>query len=81
MGVIGSGSVVTEYGNFRFNLGPGEDQIYREMTNVTAEFGQYELGEIGEKFRSIANITEKNYILPKTVGGAKVHLLLRVKNI
>ena len=26
------------------------------------------------------NLTEKSYILPKTVGGTKVHLLLGVKN-
>ena len=28
--VIGGGSVVREYGNFRFNLGAGEDRIYHE---------------------------------------------------
>ena len=42
------------------------------MRNVTADFGKYELEEIGEEFRSTANITEKSYILPKTVGGTKV---------
>ena len=36
--------------------------------------------EIVQEFRSTANITEKSYILPKTVGGTKVHLLLGVKN-
>ena len=51
LGVIGGGSVGTEYGNFMFNLGPGEDQIYHEITavgmrNVTADFGKYELEEI-----------------------------------
>ena len=76
---------MTEYGNFRFNLGPREDQIYHEITavgmkNVTAEFVKYELEEIGQEFRSTANITEKSYILTKAVGGAKVHLLLGVKN-
>ena len=34
LGVIGGGSVVKEHGNFRFNLGPGEDQIYHEITAV-----------------------------------------------
>ena len=52
LGVIGGGSVMTEYGNFRFNLGPGEDKIYHEITavgmrNVTCGFGKYELEEIG----------------------------------
>ena len=45
LGVIGGGSVVMEYGNFRFNLGPGDDKMYHEITavgmrNVTAGFGK-----------------------------------------
>ena len=53
LGVIGGGSVMNKYGNFRFNLGPGEDQTYHEITavgmrNVTADFGKYRLKEIGE---------------------------------
>ena len=28
LGVIGGGSVMTEFGNFRFNLGSGEDKIF-----------------------------------------------------
>ena len=76
---------MTEYGNFRFNLGPGEDKNYYEITavgmrNVTAGFGKYDLEERGQEFRSSANPTEMSYILPKTVGGTKVHLLLGVKN-
>ena len=50
LGVIGAGSVVTEYGNFRFNLGPREDGM--RMRNVTAGFGKY---EIGQEFKSTAN--------------------------
>ena len=39
--VIGGGSIRTEYGSFWFNLGPGEDGKYHEITavgmkNVTA---------------------------------------------
>ena len=41
---------MTEYGNFRFNLGPGEDEKYHKITavgirNVTAGFSQYGLKE------------------------------------
>ena len=48
LGVIGGGSIMTEYGNFRFNLGPGEDKNYHEITavgmrNVTAGFRKYDL--------------------------------------
>ena len=43
---------MTEYGSFRFNLGPGEDKMYHaitavEMSNVTAVLGKHELEEIG----------------------------------
>ena len=31
LGVIGGGTVMTEYGNFRFNLGSGEDKIYLDL--------------------------------------------------
>ena len=34
LGVIGGGSVVRKYGNFRFNLGPKEDKMYHEITAV-----------------------------------------------
>ena len=67
---------MTQYGNVRFNLGPGEDRIYHEITvvgmrNITASFEKYELEEKGQEFKSTANSTEKNYILPKTVMNLK----------
>ena len=36
--------------------------------------------EIGQEFKATANPAEIKYILPETVGGTKVHLLLGVKN-
>ena len=80
LGMIGGGAVMTEYGNFSFNLGPGEDKMYHVIAavgkrNVRASFGKYELEDIGQEFKSTTNSSEKNYILPKTVGGTKVYLL------
>ena len=49
------------------------------MRNVTAGLGQYDLKEIGLEFRATANPAEMNYILPETLGGTKVHLLLGIK--
>ena len=85
LGVMGGGSIMTEYGNFRFNLGPGEYKNDHKntavgMRNVTAGFRKYDLEEIGQEFRSSVNPNDMSYILPKTVGGTKVHLLLGVKN-
>ena len=73
--------ITAESGNFQFNLGSGKDGIYHEIKaigikNVTLEFGEYGLEEIGKEFISSATGLEKNYILPKTVGGSKVNLLL-----
>ena len=50
------------------------------MKRITSEFGEYDLEEILKEFISSANELEKEYILPKTIGGSKVHLLLGVKN-
>ena len=65
---------MTEYGNFRFSLGPGEDEKYYKITamgmrNVTAGFGQYDLKEIGREFGATANPTKMKYIQPETMGG------------
>ena len=49
------------------------------MRNVTAGVGKYNLEEIRQEFRSPVNLTDKNYILLKTVVGTKVYLLLGVK--
>ena len=85
LGIIGGGSIRTEYGSFRFNLGPGEDGKYHEITaigmdSVTAGFGKYDLKEVIKEYRSSANPEELNDILPETVGGSRVHLLLGIKN-
>ena len=77
--------ITTESGSFRFNLGSGKDGVCHEIKaigikNVTSEFGEYRLEEIGKEFMSSETESKKEYILPKTVGGTKVHLLLGVKN-
>ena len=85
LGVIGGGSIRTEYGSFRFNLGPGEDSKYHEITaigmeSVTAGFGEYDLKEIIKEYKNSATTEELEYSLPETVGGSRVHLLLGIKN-
>ena len=50
------------------------------MDDVTSEFAEYDLAETGKEFISTSTDQEKDYVLPKTVGGSKVHLLLGVKN-
>ena len=83
VGVIGGGTITSESGNFRFNLGLEKDGISHEiraMKSVTSEFGEYGLEEVAKVFVSSASELEKEYILPKMAGGSKVNLLLGVKN-
>ena len=85
LGVIRGGSIMTDYGSFCFNLGPGEDGKYHEIAAVgidkfTAGFGKYNLKEIAQELKATATAIETDYILPETVGGTKVHLLLGIKN-
>ena len=66
LGVIGGGSIMTEYGGFRFNLKPGEDRIYHEITavemkNAMAGLGKYSLKDIGQEIKATASPTEMDY--------------------
>ena len=75
LGLIAGGQVESEFGKFRFNLGPGEDDKYHEITavgmkDVTAEFGKYDLEEMNQEYLINASGGEKEYVLPKTVGGS-----------
>ena len=47
---------------------------------ITTEFQKYDVEEINLEYLKYAGEGEKETILPKTVGGSKVHLLLGIKN-
>ena len=85
LAMIAGGQVESEFGKFRFNLGPGGNEKYHEITvvgtnEITPEFHKYDIEEINLEYLKDANDDEKENILPKTVGGSKVHLLLGLKN-
>ena len=74
-----------EYGSFCFNLGPGKDGKYHEITaigmdKVTSGFGDYKLEEVIKEYTKFGQGEELEQVLPKTVGGTMVHLLLGIKN-
>ena len=50
------------------------------MNELTTEFHKYDLEEINLEYLKHASDSEKENVLPKTVGGSKVHLLLGIKN-
>ena len=54
--------------------------MYVGMDDVTSGFGSHDLMEICEEYVKNADGDEKNEVLPKHVGGSRVHLLLGIKN-
>ena len=85
LGVIGGGSIRKEYGRFRFNLDPEKTgSTLRKWLSgwrrLQLGFGEYNLKEIAQEFKETASPTELEYVLPETVGGTKVNLLLGIKN-
>ena len=79
------GEIVTEYGQYRFNLGPGEDGRFHElkclgMSEVTTEFPKYDLAEICNEFKENADDEDLSTILPSIAKGSRVHLLVGIKN-
>ena len=83
--VVGGGSLKTEYGSYRFNLGPGAGGEYHEiscigMDSVTSKFNKYDLSNICAEFTSLSDPNQSVPPLPKYVGGSEVHLLLGIKN-
>ena len=58
--VVGGGNLKTEYGSYRFNLGPGAGGEYYEvlcigMDFVTSKFNKYDLTNICSKFISFSD--------------------------
>lgn len=79
--VAGSNTVVTEYGKYRFRLGPTAGGKFHEITaqgidNVTTEFSRYPLSEVNSELRSIPGMEDRP--LPEYIGGSRVQLLLGI---
>ena len=60
LGLISGGQVESEYGVFRFNLGPGDKEKYHEVTavgmnEITNEFHKYDLKEINREYLKYAD--------------------------
>ena len=77
--------VTTEYGQYRFNLGPGINNEYHEisfvgMDDFTTVLKKYDLSTLNVKYRSACYDLKGNYPLPEFTGGSRVHLLLGIKN-
>ena len=83
--VVGGGTITTEMGKFRFNLGPTESGEFHEIkcqgiNSVTSRFARYDLSEINDEFRSNKVHPYKGEILPQYAAGDEVKLLIGIKN-
>ena len=79
--VVGGGNLKTEYGSYRFNLGPGVGGENHEiscvaMDSVTSKFNKYDLSDICSEFISLSDPNHPVPLLPKYVWGSEVHLIL-----
>ena len=83
--VVGGGAIVTEYGQFSFNLGPSEDNKFHEinctgMSSVTGDFNRYDLKEIVQEYYDSLLPGEPVEPVPEFTGGSTVKLLIGIKN-
>ena len=83
--VVGGGSVCSEYGSYKFCLGPDEQEKFHElrcigMEDLTTDFRKYDLTEIVNEYKGSLKTNDENYALPTYVGGSKVKLLIGIKN-
>ena len=67
--VVGGGSVCSEYGSYKFGLGPDKENKFHELKcigieNVTSEFRKYDLLDIIEEYRGSVSKEEANLPMP-----------------
>ena len=83
--VVGGGSIQSEVGKFRFNIGPTENGDFHEikcqgMRNITSKFPRINLSTISEEFKNSSNNLYDGEPLPEYIGGDEIGLLIGIKN-
>ena len=84
--VVGGSQIRTEYGMYRFNLGPTSKDEYLEINcigidSITTKFKKYDLSHIRSEYLNHNNLPNPTEALPEYSGGTDVDLLLGMKNI
>ena len=85
LSVVGRNQIETEYGQYKFNLGPTPENDFHTLTclgmdSVTNEFCKYDLTEIIDEFRNKSNKCDKNALLPPYAASTSVKLLIVIRN-
>ena len=82
---VGGNQIRTDYGQYKFNLGPTSENEFHTLTclgmhSVTSEFSKYDLSEIIDEYRSSSTKSDKSAALPPYAAGSSVKLLIGIKN-
>ena len=81
--VVGGNSIRTQYGQYKFCLGPTNNDEYHEIScqgieNVTGPFKRYDLSDLNREFKN--SLDENPGLLPVYSAGGEVKLLLGIRN-
>ena len=84
--VVGGSQIRTEYGIYRFNLGPTVKEEYLEINCIgidfiTTKFKKYDLSPIRSEYLNHNGMLNPSEVLPEFSGGTDVDLLLGIKNM
>ena len=84
IGIVGGGTICTQYGTYSMTLGPTEDGSYHKIiaqgiTSITSEFPRYNLTPICDEVRE-SNKLDHSTVLPEYIGGQRVSLLIGIKS-
>ena len=83
VGVVGGGTIWTEYGSYKLRLGPTQNGMFHEITaqgmrHVTDKFPRYDLSGLTKDVAESINLGP-NDKMPKYIGGMRVSLLVSLK--
>ena len=83
LSVVGGNQIKTEYGQYKFSLGPTPENKFHTLTclgmdSVTNDFCKYDLTEI--EFRTKSTKCDKNAPLPTYAAGTNIKLLIGIRN-
>ena len=85
LSVVGGNQIKTEYGQYKFSIGPTPENEFHTLTclgmdSVTSEFSKYDLTDIIHEYRSSITKSDKYAPLPPYAAGTTVKLLIGIKN-
>ena len=84
IGVVGGGSIWSQYGTYGLMLGPTEDGYYHQISaqgvgKITQKFPMYDLEGINREVKKSKHF-DNSEVLPKYIGGMTPRILVGIKD-